>query len=197
MDHGRLPWLEPGEMDEPQSVVYRTIATGPRNVARRSPLTDAKGRLEGPFNAMLFSPQIGFALQQLGAAIRYESEISARGREIAILEVARAMQSDYEWQAHEHAGRAAGLTDDELAGLKLGASLPTLTTEEALVRRLAQSLLREGDLGDAEVAEAERVLGYTQMTEVVTIVGYYSMVAVSLRVWRVPMPIGVDEAFEA
>jgi 4-carboxymuconolactone decarboxylase len=197
MKHGRLPWMEPGEMDEAQGLVYRSITSGPRNVtSRRSPLTDAAGRLEGPFNAMLFSPKLGMALQQLGAAIRYESDIADRAREIAILEVARANRSDYEWQAHEQVGRIAGLSDEELQAIKNGASAPTLTADEALVRELAQSLLTAGDLSDSEFEGAKRALGYSLLTEIVAIVGYYSLLAMSLRAWRVPLPGGVEGVFD-
>ena len=39
------------------------------------PLTDEGGRLEGPFNAMLFSPAVGHALQALGGALRYQGTL--------------------------------------------------------------------------------------------------------------------------
>ena len=67
--HGRLPWPTPDELDEPRRAVYDAIAGGPRAAGPQAfRLTDDDGRLEGPFNAMLVSPGVGLALQELGAA---------------------------------------------------------------------------------------------------------------------------------
>ena len=45
-------------------------------------LVDDQGRLQGPFNAMLFHPAIGMALQELGRALRFSGELPPRAREI-------------------------------------------------------------------------------------------------------------------
>ncbi len=84
-DHGRLPWFAPDELAPDARELYERIVGGPRTqVARAFPLTDDTGRLNGPFNAMLLSPAIGNALQELGAAIRYRSNLAgprARNRD--------------------------------------------------------------------------------------------------------------------
>jgi 4-carboxymuconolactone decarboxylase len=85
----RLPILTPADLDDQQRVLYNAIAGGPRAAGPRLfALTDAAGRLNGPFNAMLFAPEVGTALQELGTAIRYRSSLTARIREMAILAVA-------------------------------------------------------------------------------------------------------------
>lgn len=63
-------------------------------MSKAVPLVDGEGRLEGPFNAMVVSPEIGFAIQQLGAKIRYRARLSARQREVAILEVVVQLASE-------------------------------------------------------------------------------------------------------
>ena len=55
----RLPHLRPDELDVEQRNLYDTINQGPRRSAQpglSSPvgLVDDEGRLQGPFNAMLF-----------------------------------------------------------------------------------------------------------------------------------------------
>lgn len=191
MKHGRLPWIGPASMDAIQAALYESITSGRRNqAARKSPLTDAAGRLEGPFNAMLFTPKVGLALESVGDAIRYDSMMPGRAREIAILEVARACRSDYEWVIHEESGEAAGLTRDEIQALRDDTDAVTFTTDELLVRRTVRRLVTDGDLPDSEFEQAERQLGYGLVMELLVIVGYYSLIALAMQVWRVPLPAG-------
>jgi alkylhydroperoxidase family enzyme len=183
-------------MDAIQAALYDSITSGRRNqTGRKSPLTDAAGRLEGPFNAMLFTPRVGLALESVGDAIRYDSMLPGRAREIAILEVARACRSDYEWGIHEESGEAAGLTRDEIQSLRDDTDAVTFTTDEVLVRHAVRRLVTSGDLSDAEFELAERQLGYGLVMELLVIVGYYSLIALAMQVWRVPLPAAGQGAF--
>ena len=65
-------------------------------------------------------PKIGDPLQALGGAIRYATSFDDRTREIAILVVADVWDSAFERHAHEPIGRASGLTEAELAAIRLG-----------------------------------------------------------------------------
>ena len=121
MQHGRIPWPTPDELTDEQRAVQHAITSGPRaSGAPAFSLTDDEGRLHGPFNAMLLAPQVGLAMQELGGALRYRTSLTDREREIAILQVAVARRSEFEWYAHERVGVRAGLTDDELADLLRG-----------------------------------------------------------------------------
>jgi alkylhydroperoxidase family enzyme len=196
MKRGRLPWYDPGALTEEQRRLYDLIVKGPR---ARGPqafrLTDDAGRLEGPFNALLVSPDVGTAVQELGSAIRYRSSLSARAREIAILELAVLRRSDFEWYAHERVGRQAGLNEDELEALLGGEDVPSFDREERLVRRLVRALACERDVDDETLDEAQSGLGEQRMMDLVALVGYYDLLALSLRVWRTPLPDGVASPF--
>ena len=194
--HGRLPWLEPHELGADARTLYDRITGGPRASGPRAfPLTDDAGRLHGPFNAMLFNPAIGSALQELGAAIRYRGSLPDRAREIAILELAVLRRSTFEWYAHARAGKAAGLSDEEIAALHDGAAVPTLDPLEAMVRELVRVLVRERDLDESAYAAAAQRLGLAPLTELIALVGYYDLLALSLRVFRTPLPAGAPPAF--
>ncbi len=195
MTHGRLPWYDPSSLDPEQRAVYDEITGGPRATGRAFRLTDDSGRLEGPFNAMLTAPGAGMALQRLGAAIRYATTLPDRWREIAILEAAVARRCDFEWYAHERVARAAGFTDDELAALRDGADAPAFTPEERTVRAVCRTLLSGGDLDDPTYAHAEQTLGRTALYELVVLLGYYDTLALSLRVFRTPLPAGQPPIF--
>src|SRR5688572_15734814 len=125
----RLPRLTPVELDADQRAVYESIVGGPRaSTPQHFPLTADDGSLIAPFAAMLVAPPVGQRLQDLGASIQFSTELTPRCREIAILQVAQALGSEFEWWAHERVGRAVGLTDDELTALSLG----SFSTEDPL-----------------------------------------------------------------
>jgi 4-carboxymuconolactone decarboxylase len=184
----RIPKLPPAGLDDEQRALYDAIAGGRRAQGPQLfRLADADGCLEGPFNAFLLQPRLGSALQALGAAVRYETALDDRCREIAILVVAAHWNSDFERYAHEPVARAAGLTDADLAALRDGQG-DVLTGREAVVARVAAALAARGDLDDAEYREAAAELGAAGLFELLTLVGYYATLALQLRVFRVPAP---------
>ena len=89
MSAARIPKRAPGSLDDEQRAVYDTIAGGRRAQGPQLfQLVDDDGALEGPFNAFLLQPRLGAALQAVGSAVRYETSLTDRAREIAILVVA-------------------------------------------------------------------------------------------------------------
>ncbi|WP_214321339.1 carboxymuconolactone decarboxylase family protein [Nonomuraea sediminis] len=172
----RLPRLTP---DSPSArALYDKIVAGPRGTS----MLDQEGGLAGPFNAMLLSPAVGDALQELGAAVRYRSSLSDRARELAVLVVASAWDSAFEQQVHEPIARSLGLTDAQLADLRNGRPPALGDPSEAAVVRVATALVSRRDLDDEEYA----LLPESVVFELTTLVGYYSTLALQLRVFRVP-----------
>ena len=193
--HGRLQWYKPGDLDERARALYDDITGGLRaQIPRTFDLADEHGRLNGPFNALLVSPDVGSAVQELGAAIRYKSDFAPRAREIAILELAVLRDSAFEWYAHERVGKAAGLTDAELAALHDGVPAPTFSPVETLIRETVQRLASERDLDDERFAAIAAAIGERGVMELIALVGYYDLLALSLRVWRTPLPADTDSS---
>jgi 4-carboxymuconolactone decarboxylase len=184
----RVAKRTPGELDPEQRALYDAITSGPR-AGGPLPLTDAAGGLEGPFNGFLLQPRLGAALQALGAAVRFGTGLDARCREIAILVVAAHRDSAFERYAHEAIGRRAGLSGAELAAVR-GGSYDVFVGTEAVLARTADALAGRGDLDDAEYAAAVAAIGEAGVFELLTLVGYYSALALQLRVLRVPLPDG-------
>lgn len=184
----RLAKLDPQRLEPDQRTLYDSIAGGPRAQGPQVfSLVDADGRLEGPFNAMLLSPQIGGALQALGTAVRYGTALKDRAREVAILLVGHHQDSAFEVYAHEAVGRAAGLTVDELADLRAG-RLHNLPPAEQAIAEVVVALLARGDLDDAEYTAAITAVGEATLFELTTLVGYYTTLALQLRVFGVGLP---------
>jgi 4-carboxymuconolactone decarboxylase len=175
--------LTPDRMNPAQLELYGLLT---KNQEGDVKLTNSDGSLVGPFNMMVHEPRLGAALQRLGGIILYRGSLSPRAREIAILCVAAHQQSEFERSAHEAIGRSAGLSDEEMAAIASKGALSLSDPTEACVLRVARTLLDNGDLDDAEYASAVSVLGEAGLIELSTVVGYYSLVALQLRLFRVP-----------
>jgi len=181
----RIRLSTPPQLDEEQTRLYRSITGGSRaQGVQHFALTNPDGSLAGPFNALLLAPALGDALQQLGAAIRYRTALSDRSREIAILIVAAHWDSAFERMAHESVGRAVGLTEAEIAVLRSG-SLPELPDGHEAACAQASHALVKGDIDDALWRDLRATLDESTLFELSTLVGYYSTLALQLRVFRV------------
>lgn len=193
MQHGRLPWFTPDELNEQQRAYYDRLLAGPRD---KKGVVDGSGRLIGAFNARLLDPPVGTAIQELGAALRFGTVLSDRQREIAILTVAQAEQCSYEWNAHAQVARRAGLTEPELELLRTGQGPgPDAPGEERLTWQLVRTMATAGDLDDAAYDEAVKVLGEPALFALISLTGHYRHTALAIRVWRVPLPEGEKPAF--
>jgi len=182
----RLAALSSDEMTPEQVGLYREILSGPRGQGPRAILLDTgAGGLAGPFNAMLYAPEVGHALQELGAAIRFRTELAPRIREMAILVVAQAWDSAYERFSHEPIGRDAGLTGPEIETLRAGADPGFADEQERVAYQVTRSLVGPADLDDQQYDLAARTLGEQALVELSTLVGYYATLALQLRIFRV------------
>ena len=191
----RLAHLRPDELTAEQQQLYDTINQGPRRVAPPglvSPvgIVDDEGRLQGPFNAMLFHPVVGTALQELGRVLRFAGQLPPRAREIAILIVATSERSDFEWAAHAAIGAHLGLTAEEISALARADDVEFDDDIEQIVARATRALVESGDLDDETYRASEAALGAAGLLELSTLVGFYRTLALQMRMFRVPGPPG-------
>ena len=185
----RLDLLPPAELDPAQRALYDAITGGPRaSQAGTVPITDADGQLLGPFAVMLLSPEVGNAMQQVGAKIRFGAALTGRERELAILSVAGVLRSDFERLAHEPAARALGLAQEQIDAVLAGQIPDGLSADEVMVGRLARAMTADRTLSDAEYADGIEALGQQRLAELTWLVGYYGALARALAVFRPTLP---------
>ena len=184
----RLAVLSSDEMTAEQLELYREILGGPRGQGPRTvALATGAGGLAGPFNAMLYAPAVGHALQALGVAIRFRTSLSPRIREAAILVVAQAWASGYERAAHEPIGLEAGLTEPEIEALRAGTDPGFDDKAEQVAYSVVRALTGPAaDLDDQQYHTAVTVLGEQALVELSALVGYYATLALQLRLFRAP-----------
>lgn len=190
----RLDLIPPAELAPAQRALYDAITGGPRaSQAGTVPITGADGQLLGPFAIMLLSPEVGDAMQQVGTKIRFGTALTGRERELAILTVAGALNSEFERLAHVPAARSLGLTEPQIDAALAGRTEDGLSADEAMVARLALAMTVDRTLSDEDYADGAGALGQQRLAELTWLVGYYSALALALAVFRPVLP----ESFSA
>ncbi|HJN21095.1 MAG: carboxymuconolactone decarboxylase family protein [Alphaproteobacteria bacterium] len=175
----RLPTLSLDGMTDAQRAVYDTISTGPRGSGAR-----------GPFNAWLQSPDFANRAQHLGVFLRFGASFSARLKELAILTVARHWTAQFEWYAHKKLAIDNGLTIDVINAVETRNRPDFVNDDEAAVYDFSVELHATHGISDDTYANAEKHLGAAGVVELVGLLGYYTLVSMTLNVFEVPLPEG-------
>src|SRR5690606_27051198 len=120
---------------------------------------------------------------------------SPRQSEIAILVTGRACQSPFEWYAHRRESEKIGIEADILEALLAQQPPPFRAPEEQLVYQFALELNQQRSVSDATYAAALQAFGERAVVELTALVGYYTMVAMTLNAHEIPLPEGQQPAF--
>ncbi len=126
---GRYAELPVDRMTEAQREGYRHLVEGPR------------GRLPGPYKVWVHNPKLLHAASPLGQHFTPESSsLTEREREIAVVVITSAWNSDYPNAAHEKRGKEVGLPADAVEAIIAGLPASFSDPKEQLVYEVAMSL---------------------------------------------------------
>lgn len=176
----RIPVATPDALNDEQRRVYDKIASGPRAGVR------------GPFLALLHQPVLADAVQQVGEVLRYRTSFPPRLSELAILVTARHMDCQYEWFAHEPHAAKGGLSAAVVAAIKAGRPPEAMAADERAVYEFALELNERHVVSPATYQRALEAFGTVGVVELTGLVGYYTMIAMTLNAHEVPLPAGAS-----
>jgi 4-carboxymuconolactone decarboxylase len=151
--------------------------------------TRGSGPLGGPFAVFLQAPEYGDLAQKLGAFCRYRTKVPPHLSEFTILVLARFWRSQYEFWVHAPIAEKAGVKAETIKALRTGRSLK-LTKEERAIHDFIAELHKTTRVSDKTYARVQALFGDAGMVEFVGILGYYTLVAMTLNVFRVALPDG-------
>jgi 4-carboxymuconolactone decarboxylase len=182
------------ELTPEQRTLWEAITGGPRAAAHggAGALLDADGGLLGPFNAWLYSPAVGTPASALGEAVRFGCSFGRRLTEVAIVVAAAHWRSNFEFWAHSRYALDEGVDRRFLDGLAAGDEVEPEADDERVVVRVCRELFTTTRLTDDTYAAAAELLGEAGLVELVTLLGYYTVVALNLNAFRVGLPPGVE-----
>ena len=163
--------MPPTNLGREQKTLYARITERPR--ARRPKhfdLTREDGTLLGLFNALLLATRLGSALQELVAAVQYQTTLRARTRQIAILIVAAPWDCALERSAHENVGPSSWAQPRRVVRDPGRSCASVRKWARAGVRTLARDMV-DGDVDDEAWATWAQVVGSATVLELTTLVG--------------------------
>jgi 4-carboxymuconolactone decarboxylase len=158
-------------------------------------LSGTRGSLNGPFNVLLRSPEMGNIAQKLGEYIRFRSSVPRRLNEMAILLTARWWLSQYEWHAHKPLAVQAGLEASVIDDIQAGRRPAHMKADEAVVYEFASELRERRRVSDETYQRAKTLLREQGVVDLIALVGYYDLVSMALNVDRYPLPDGAASPF--
>jgi 4-carboxymuconolactone decarboxylase len=151
-------------------------------------LVAGRGRILGPYKIWIHSPTVASGMEHIGTFLNKRSSLSTREVEIGILVIAQHSDGEYVKQAHIKAGKAAGLTQEQIDEILAGRDPKLADAHEQTVYRFARALANKSKISDAEFAEIEKAIGREGIAEVLVLLGYYTSVALGMKMHEVPIP---------
>ena len=189
----RLEPLERAALDEEQERVFASILSGPRGRAGGVPSGDRDPG--GPFAPWLRSPRFADLAQSLGAFARYGTSLEPRLSELAIIVVGAVWRAEYEFAAHGPIAKREGIRPDLVDAIARGESPAFDRDDERIVYDFAHELAASRRVSDPVYASAVRLLGEPGVVELVGILGYYTLVCMTVNTFEVPLDDGMEPPF--
>jgi 4-carboxymuconolactone decarboxylase len=154
-----------------------------------------RGRFGGPFQLLIRAPEICEHAAKLGEHLRWGTSLPDRLSELAIITTAEFWRAQYEWYAHAPLAEKAGVPAAAIEAIR-GGDMPNFEqNDEALVYRVCSELFKTRRLSDTTFEEAVATLGETGLTEVIAIIGYYTLIGNTLNAFQVAVPDGTTPPF--
>lgn len=174
----RLTWISPSEMTEHQRATYDESVASKR------------GRPPEPMMAWLHSPEMARHATRLGAFLRYDTTLTPQQSELAILVTARHWSAKFEWYAHKKLALAAGM-DHRIIDDINARRVPQFDDPKAqVIYDVSRSLHETHVVPKPLYDKAQELLGQQGFVEVIGLVGYYTLVSMTLNAYEFGLPEG-------
>jgi 4-carboxymuconolactone decarboxylase len=171
----RLLEIPPEQLTPEQKTIFDQLVAG-------------RGRILGPYKVWIHSPTIADGMEHIGTYLNKRGSLSPREVEIGILVIARHWDADYVRQAHIREGKRVGLSQETVDALVAGTDPKLTDAHERGVYEFTNALANGAKLPDTSFAEIEKVLGRNGIAEVLVLLGYYTSVALAMKIHEVPIP---------
>jgi 4-carboxymuconolactone decarboxylase len=186
----RLPLLTPDELDPAQHKIHDRMMAEQVPWAAKAGFTAATpdGKLLGPFNTLLYAPEVGQSYLDYFTAEKKNTSLSERVHEIVILTVGAAWNSGYELYAHTAVGKSAGLPEDVIEAIVAGRAPEGVSEQEAAAYEFTHQLASTHRVDPAAYARAKTAFGDTGLVGIVMLTGLYLMTCATLNAFEVSVP---------
>ena len=189
----RLPLLDPAALNPEQHNLYERIQASMLPWARKSGFEaeTPDDRLLGPFNAFLYSPELGAAQLNYLKTEQDATCLDARVREVVILSVGAVFESRYELYAHRAVSATVGLAAEDIEALATGGEIGSetkLRPAEVTAHRFVRAVAKDHRVAPELYAEAQKAFGHKGLVDMLHLAGLYMTVSSLLNAFEAPAP---------
>jgi 4-carboxymuconolactone decarboxylase len=146
--------------------------------------------LRGPAGIHLYSTGTVDAHNTLNSYLRFQAGFDPKIREVAILSVAREMDSRFEWAAHEPEALQVGVPAEVIDVIKHKKSTQGLDETYAAIIELGRQVLGDHKVTSAAFARVKALFEPTKLVQLVMLMGVYSSTAILLAAFDMQVPDG-------
>ena len=168
----RLPLRRREEMDEQGQRFYDAVV---------GPQSRTLVGLRGPSGIWLHSPALGERVRAVNQYLRFETALSRRLTELAILVTARELDNQFEWTAHEPAALAEGLSQEIIDIVKYRRPADGLGPEESAIIAFGREVFRDKKVRSETFARAVELFGREGVVNLAALMGNYAATAIMLN----------------
>jgi 4-carboxymuconolactone decarboxylase len=179
----RLPLPRRDELDAAGQAVYDRLV---------DPGGGSLRGLRGPGGIHLHSPSLARHSRALNHYLRNEAELSGRLRELAILTTARALDSQFEWAAHEPEALRQGISPEVIDIIRFRRDTTGLDPADATVIDLGREIFDERKVSQPTFARALGQFGRRNLVDLVALIGNYAATAALLTAFDMQLDPGQE-----
>ncbi len=133
-----------------------------------------------PADFLISHPQVAAATSSLGAALRDAIGLSPAVIEVIALTVAVKRRSRFGIAVHRNLAASAGVDLAVVDGIIQGRPVPARYRAFAMAHKLTLVVLGTGRVSDAVQKQALEVFDSMGLAEIIAVIGYHDMMALSL-----------------
>lgn len=161
-------------LTEEQKEIHDTIVSGPR------------GHVVGPLRIWLNNPGLARSAQTVGEYARYGTSLPKGLSELAIITTGRVWSSAFEWEHHAPLAIEGGIDLEHVNIISMGQRPNFTKAEEEAVFDFAAEANILKNVSDNTYNNLVNTLDETAAIDIVGICGYYSLISMTLNVFKVP-----------
>ena len=172
----RMPTISPDKYDETQKKAAAEFLE-----TRKTPVF-------GPFEPLMYSPELMTIARSMGDYLRYKPAIGTTLSEFVILITAREWSQDYEWHVHAPIALKQGIKKEVIDAIADGRRPVGMSDDEEICYNFSIELHRNKRVSDATYQRATQRFGEKGVMDIIGINGYYTFLAMAMNTahYRVP-----------
>jgi len=176
---GRLPEIDEAKLSSEQRRIYQQIM-------------GARGHMRGPFAVWLRNAELCENTLKLQEMFASRVKLERRLLELMILVSARLATAHYAWFIHEPHALKLGISPEIIQAIREHRTPEFARDDERLVYDITIELNTTRSLSEPTYQRGMATFGEQVMVELVSAVGFYVMVAMTLNAFAVSVPTGKE-----